>query len=475
MKKDKLPYILFIGIFSAVSFTPSCLLAYSALSGNMDKENAPVLIENNTLNKSFSEEAEKYMTEIMPARNSYITAISSVRGLFGTGSEKVITGKNGMLFYRDEVSVYTGISRMSDRESFAAAKYLSLLNEYCQKNGTAFLFAAAPDKAGLYSEYLPYYADKIYKSSDLDILHSHLSRLDVKYTDLYDILDESSPDFDYYLKTDTHWNDLGAITAWNAMMNTLGRPHSDYSGAAFSLTDTIQGDLTAILYPASGLTEPQYHIAAELHDDIRFTRPNQIDGNTDFEYILDNLSGSSERYDFIIEAKCPSAENDSLVMRRDSFGRALLPYFTDSYRSSYFTRSMTISSAELNGAEDFIYEIAERNLGLITSEACYIPSPERNLPDKKGTSLKGTCTADMSYDMPLLSGELDSGFIDNNPQADIIAVLTGEGVTLAFEAYPINEYGFAAYIDRALVPKGEYDISLYAAGEYTEVLCSISL
>lgn len=470
----ELRHLSFIGIFAAAGLIPAISFA---LSDNVTAEPPSLFTEDGTINESFSDDTESYLSENMPLRGKMLSVLSAVRDkVFSTGSDEVIKGKNGSYFYRDEIDVYIGAEKLSEREIYSAARYLYLIDEYCRSNEINFLFAPAPDKAQVYPEYLPYYIREA-EENDLDRLFAALDEADVDYCRLSDVLREDSPDYDHYLKTDTHWNNLGAITAFGEIMSSLGRTYNDYSGAEFAFTDEIEGDLTRLLYPDAPPVERQAVINAKLHDDLRFVRPMQIEGSRDREFIMENLTGSSEKYDLIIETACPSADNEAVLVRRDSFGRALIPYFADNYKKARLIRSVTVTESDLSGAENFVYEIVERNIGTISSEPCGLPSPERKSPDIRETGCYGNIEDITFYDkMLFIRGSLDENIFVGKPTADIIILLkNADGTEYAFEAYPLEKNGFSAYIPCSSLNGGKYDIYASADGCSTDCIGSAEI
>ncbi|MGN0693257.1 MAG: hypothetical protein ACI4K7_12975 [Oscillospiraceae bacterium] len=464
-----LRHIIFIGIFAAAGLIPGLSFAFS---DNIDDEPPSPITEDGSVNESLADETESYLSEKFPLRGKMLSALSAIRcNIFSTGSAEVVKGRSGYYYYKDEIDVYTGAVSLSDREVCSAARYLYLIDEYCQSHDIQFLFAPAPDKAQVYPEYLPYYV-RSSEENDLDKLFAALDESDVAYCRLSDVLHEDTPEYDLYLKTDTHWNGLGAITAFGEIMSSLGRGYNDYSGAEFSFSGKIEGDLTRLLYPDSPPVEKQAVITAELHDDMRFVRPANIEGNRDRDFIMDNLTSSSERYDLVIETQCPSAENGTVLVRRDSFGRALIPYFADNYKKARLIRKLTITESDLAGADDLVYEIVGRNIGTITSEPCGLPSPEREIPSADWKHCGGSIDVIQNYDeMLFIQGNIDEKVFETDPSASILLILkSADGTDYAFEAYPSGGSGFSTFVPCSALSNGNYAVYAAANGCVTDMI-----
>lgn len=454
--------------FGICVFPCLCFPFFKTESGRGEEApDLPQLIKDNKINEDYSENFDRWFSYHLPFRNENISAAARIKsGVFSSGSEKVIVGKSGRLFYCEEISVYSGAEKMSEREISAASKYLMLLNEYCEERDIEFLFAAVPDKADVCADYLPDRIKKSEGSSDLEELHSLLQSGGVSFWNISEAFKENADK--YYLKTDTHWNNLGGFFAWREIMNCLDTPYKTYDGAEYSFSEKITGDLADMLYPVNTPKESQVKIEAELNSDIRFVRPREADGSSDFDDILHSVMGKTEKYDLLIETKCPSAQGGNAVIKRDSFARAMIPYFIDNFKSTYITRAVTVNESELQGSDVFIYETAERNLKLITSETPYIPAPERDVPKESAkTYAELSLEIDTSYEMPYISGKINSAGTSENFGTEIIIVLSDE---YAFEAYPKGEYGFGAYIPTEKIKSGEYDIRIFVDETYSDVL-----
>lgn len=470
---------IFLIFFFAVCLVPLVgVFFYKNENETREQEiQKPTLVEDGKLNIDYFDDFDDWFSQSIPFRSENISALSKIKSsIFSTGSEDVLVGKNGWLFYDDEVRVYTGEDSLSERELYAAAEYLALINEYCESKGISFLFTSAPDKISVCESMLPDRIQSIKSDSELTELYSILDNKNIGYCNLNEVFEDNAEN--YYLKTDTHWNNLGGFVAWLNIMNSISLisenslSYKTYDGTQYFLDKEISGDLAEMLYPYNTPVEKDYSVNAKLSNDIRFIHPQRINGENDFESILQNVTGSSEQYDFIIETLCSSAKN-KIVIKRDSFARAMIPYFIDNFGKTYITRGETVNEQELMNADIFVYEIIERNLGLITNTVPYISSPERDVPTDgiSGLEVKSFET-DESYEKTYISGETDSSAFDEKTDAQIIVVLSGK---IAFECYPLGEYGFGAYIPTDLLESNEYDIQIYVNGKISDSLGKLSV
>ncbi len=297
-------------------------------------------IEEGKLNVNFTEELEPYFAERFALRTELVTLSSLLKSeFFASGTEQVIVGREGYLFFGETLDDYLGTAPMTDEEINAAADALLVLSDYAAERGAKLLFAAAPNKNTVCGEYMPARYRARTDTRDLDRLHAALDARGVAYVDLRACLDGDG----LYHKRDTHWNGEGARLAYGAMMNALALPHADFSSAERQITSDFSGDLDALLTPS----------LKRYDENIVYTLP-------EFRYTSNYVTPM----DLIISTASADAPARSAMIFRDSFGSALIPYFAASFSDVRFERALPyrIDQLDRKGADVVIVEIAERNL-----------------------------------------------------------------------------------------------------------------
>ena len=296
--------------------------------------------DTGALNLSFTAQLESAFADRFALRTELVTAESLLRaGLFGTGNDKVIVGQEGYLFFGETLDNYLGNNPMSDAEIEAAADQLLLMQQYTEENGASFLFAAAPNKNTIYGEYMPSRYLPAEEERDLDRLYAALDARGVAYIDLRNVLNADG----LYHKRDTHWNGEGARLAYTAMMDALALEHESYADAPMERVYDFAGDLDALLTPALARTD----------ENIVYTLP-------EFTYTSKYVSAM----DLIISTRCDSAPERTALIFRDSFGSAMIPYFSTAFSSVIYERANPFRLDQLDRklADVVIVEIAERNV-----------------------------------------------------------------------------------------------------------------
>lgn len=337
---------LFCAAFFAFSvFFSLGMLIPGASGAEEGASSPPSLIEDGKISDDFGDRFEDYFSKSFAYRSKVVSAFSALREeLFETGNDQVSVGRDGFLFFNESLDDYTGEAAMTDGEIAAAAAALDEMARYCAAHNARFMFVCAPSKATVYGEMLPARIGAA-EVSDLDRLYAELERLGVEYTDLRPALAEAKAGALIYHKRDSHWNGRGAMSAFGAVMTALGRDVPDFG--EFRSEHTFEGDLDRLLYPG----EVRY-------DD------NEVQDMTDM-YIF--TSAYSTPMDMAITSR--GAGEGRLLIFRDSFANALIPYFASSFREVRFERANPYRIDLLGGvgsggfaADTVIVEIAERNL-----------------------------------------------------------------------------------------------------------------
>lgn len=254
--------------------------------------------------------------------------------------DNVIVGKDGYLYYKDTVADHTGSGRLSDEEIKRIAERLSEYYEIIDDK--TFIFVIAPNKNSLY-DHMPGRYKKSTESSNAERLIKLLKEEYPQITavDLFEMF--RGQDDELYYRTDTHWNDEGALLVYKEIVKAAGHTAKAFEDMDKTVTG-MTGDLQKMLYPDAKNNESRI-----LYD-------------TDFEY-LTNTRSTEQNY---IESYCETGEG-SLVMYRDSFANNLVELFSDTYEYAVYDKSLPYDPKLVNvyDADTVVIEIAERNLKLL--------------------------------------------------------------------------------------------------------------
>lgn len=448
MKKGKLIYCI---LFFAICLCPS--LGMLVTKQETSSENRQLSefpspkTEEGKINVEWLSQAGDYFQEHFAFRNELVTGNALLHGrlLETSTADGVIQGKNGWLYYKDSLDDYLGQELLSDRSLFNIAHMLSMTQQALEEKGVNFLFTIAPNKNSLYGDNMPYYDKlKVSDQTNRENLEGWLTTEKVAYADLYQALMEE--DEVLYHARDSHWNNKGAALAADVLMDALGKDHDSYEGESYTVRRDYTGDLDTMLYP----------LASTADDEIYY----------DKEPTYATVEEIQSNFDPRITTVNPVKEG-SLVMYRDSFGNALLPYMADAYANAYFSRGIPyqLMDVETHSADTVIIERAERFLPEMSQFPPVLTAKEISLTEDQ--ELQGS---DGAVDVKIkpqgmtaqLSGRIKEGLLDTDSR--IYLKVNGS----VYEAFPmdvkveenLDDNGFCLYLPSELVAADGNDVEI---------------
>lgn len=448
MKKGKLIYCI---LFFAICLCPS--LGMLVTKQETSSENRQLSefpspkTEEGKINVEWLSQAGDYFQEHFAFRNELVTGNALLHGrlLETSTADGVIQGKNGWLYYKDSLDDYLGQDLLSDRSLFNIAHMLSMTQQALEEKGVNFLFTIAPNKNSLYGDNMPYYDKlKVSDQTNRENLESWLKTEKVAYADLYQALMEE--DEVLYHARDSHWNNKGAALAADVLMDALGKDHDSYEGESYIVRRDYTGDLDTMLYP----------LASTADDEIYY------DKETTYATVEEIQSNFDPRITTVNPVK-----EGSLVMYRDSFGNALLPYMADAYANAYFSRGIPyqLMDVETHSADTVIIERAERFLPEMSQFPPVLTAKEISLTEDQ--ELQGS---DGAVDVKIkpqgmtaqLSGRIKEGLLDTDSR--IYLKVNGS----VYEAFPmdvkveedLDDNGFCLYLPSELVAADGNDVEI---------------
>ena len=448
MKKGKLIYCI---LFFAICLCPS--LGMLVTKQETSSENRQLSefpspkTDEGKINVEWLSQAGDYFQEHFAFRNELVTGNALLHGrlLETSTADGVIQGKNGWLYYKDSLDDYLGQDLLSDRSLFNIAHMLSMTQQALGEKGVNFLFTIAPNKNSLYGDNMPYYDKlKVSDQTNRENLEGWLKTEKVAYADLYQALMEE--DEVLYHARDSHWNNKGAALAADVLMDALGKEHDSYEGESYTVRRDYTGDLDTMLYP----------LASTADDEIYY------DKETTYATVEEIQSNFDPRITTVNPVK-----EGSLVMYRDSFGNALLPYMADAYANAYFSRGIPyqLMDVETHSADTVIIERAERFLPEMSQFPPVLTAKEISLTeDQELQESYGAVDVKIKPQgmTAQLSGRIKEGLLDTDSR--IYLKVNGS----VYEAFPmdvkveenLDDNGFCLYLPSELVAADGNDVEI---------------
>ena len=446
--------IIFTVFCVAVCLVPSVGMLFRPTDepiGNERQTAAPsVTKKDGSFNFNYFNELGGYYEKHFAFRPEMIQADAAIqsKAFFTSNIDTVLVGKNNWLYYTSSTDDYLGRNTLSETEINGVVHNLSLIQRYSEANGARFMFTVAPNKNTLYPEYMPYtYSAEVSGTRNRDLLHNALRDSGVNYCDLFDPL--SAQDETLYFAQDSHWNNKGALLAYNEVLDSLQKQHDDYSAAEVTRRKDFRGDLSKMLYPVSSDPEYNYYYGAE--DKYSYT--------TDTKSVEDTL----------IQTSNPNASG-TLYMYRDSFGNALVPFFASAYGNATFTKAFPMNIRQdlaANKPDTFVMELVERNIKWLVTMPPMLPAPELSFYKTSGTvdgSVRVKVTpCDYAAEYTQFSAVIDSP--DSGSDAEYYLTVKGsDGAEKTFEAFSyksVDGDGCIAYLPSDQYPaESSYQIKI---------------
>lgn len=452
MKKNNIGSIFYVVIcllLCVIPFAGMPVASTDTTTENKKLAEFPEIKENGKWNTAYLQEMGDYFEDHFAFRPLLVTADSEIQSkLFKTSNmDTVIVGENGWLYYTATLDDYLGQNTMSERGIYNVAHNLSLMQQYVQDKGMNFLFTVAPNKNSLYGENMPYYDKKMVSDvKNMILLEPELELTGIAYADLFTPFETEKEIL--YLKRDSHWNQKGAVLAYNTLLDKMEYDHETYETVKNIRTKTEYGDLNKMLYPLSAVPEWNYQYQKE----------------DTYTYVTDTKSVE----DAWIQTSNPDG-NGNLLMFRDSFGNTLLPLMANVFENGYFSKSTPYNlETYLNDyhPEYVIVEKVERNVDDFATNPPIMTGPIVTLEDEVTNAETNTSLnlIESEYDTSYweISGVLDEKYVSTNTKVYINVTTNDE--TTTYEAFTIStensDNGYLLYIPKEMLSSNSVQIEV---------------
>lgn len=422
------------------------------------------------LNTEYTAKLGDYYSEHFGFRQELVTANAALNeAVFGrSANSKTTVGRDGWYFFNESMDDYTGAAALSERGIYRLKKTLDLMNQYAERGNITMAFFAAPNKNSIYPEFMPWHIRQSRAPSNLDRLTEAMADSDY-YIDMKQELlalkEEESHDI--YLKHDSHWNNLGALAAYNAMQNNLNRriDKFDYMPVRVDdddLTQTqITGDLTNTLYPSVQKTGVQYDLGIEK-----------------------NFSSDRPLSDLMAEISTTcQGRYYTEICYRDSFFNALIAINSNSFAKVRYTRVFPydMTAARSGGYNIAVVEIVERNLPKLLDNAPTMDAVSVERPQISNyNGGEQHCQLVDNGEALQLNGTLGDWANLQEDSNIYIELRDSNNKSHCYEAFPIcegdgyNDNGFSITISKYSLMNGEYKAYIHVGNaekaSYTELL-----
>lgn len=300
--------------------------------------------ETGVWNEQFFNELSTYVTEHFAFRSQLVEWDGMVKyKLFRSPSdEQVIIGADDWMFFDATLQDYAGVVLEAEKIN-SIAEQLKEVCVFIENMGAKPLIMLVPNKNSVYEEYMPSRFGERAQVTNLSLLQEAMDAQGVPYVDAKGLLREFKESDELYLHQDTHWNNTGARLVLNQIYEQFGVEEWHTLGD-YTIEESHESDLSQMLFPARENLEPQ-HIYEQAIEFSYIGRVRSMD-------------------DLTIRTQSQQGNGKSILVFRDSFGRAMIPYMAEIFDSCTFQRSTPydLSGIEKNAYDYVLIEIVERNI-----------------------------------------------------------------------------------------------------------------
>jgi hypothetical protein len=238
-----------------------------------------------------------------------------MRGLSRSPNDRFLLGKNGWVFRAGPgyLESYRTTHAMEEKQLQAWRKNLMNKRKLLHKRGIRYAFFFAPQKSTIYPEELPDWLTRIGSVSRLDRFLDHMRKTSrVHVVDVRPAVLEAKRREEVYYPLGSHWNDLGAFAAYEAVILNLQEWYPELS--PFPRADM---QLTLLADPGDDFSGRLYY-KGRAQDNPRLTRVGQPRPPDRYE----NVGGGVVHK--VYELGPPDAPR--AVLLKDSFSNWIAPF-----------------------------------------------------------------------------------------------------------------------------------------------------
>ena len=237
------------------------------------------------------------------------------------------------------------------------------------------------------------------------------------------------------------------------MLSSLKKEHVSYKEEPYTVKTDFTGDLDEMLYPLATTPEEEVY----------------YDRQTTFAYVGEVESNFDPKITTVNPVK-----SGSLVIFRDSFGNALLPFMADAYANAYFSRGVPYQMSEVDekSADTVIVERAERFLPEMAQSPPVMEGPERQVTVSEENAVSagtGAVQCEIQGNLTKITGRIEEKYLDT--ESRIFVRVNKDKI---YEAFPMDvstedgktdNCGFCLYLDRSLLAADGNQIEILTGEE----------
>jgi alginate O-acetyltransferase complex protein AlgJ len=225
---------------------------------------APALPRSLAQWSALPRDLDRFLADHFGLRTQLIRAYGALRyAVMLPADLRVIIGRDKWLFLNGDGTIEQATGRLLREPAIARfADRTAALQKRLHASNTRFLVAIPPNGSTINRARLPAWAADKPAVSEYDLMMQALAARGVAAVDLRPPLLAANSIHPTYRRTDTHWNRLGALVAYDAVVEALGEPGWAIDpGRVLRGYETVPGgDLARLLAVSAGVTDEDARI-----------------------------------------------------------------------------------------------------------------------------------------------------------------------------------------------------------------------
>ena len=284
-------------------------------------------------------------------------------------SAAVVKGERGWFFYGDDKAIddYANVELMTDAALSNWRAAIVRARDWLQARDIAYVFAIAPDKHVIYGDEMPPTLARIGELSRTDQLFTALQDTGLA-VDVRRELFEAKTHERIYQQTDTHWNERGALPAYQRIITAVRArvPSTPPAWTRNDFTDaerTIEGlDLAGMMGLTRVMREIDLMLVPKRPRRARVIEPAGAAPTDELGRLVTEINDRS----------LPRA-----VIFRDSFTSQLVPFLSEHFSRAVYLWQNDFDADEVTREHPdvVIQEIVGRHLYNFTPSPELVPDP----------------------------------------------------------------------------------------------------
>jgi alginate O-acetyltransferase complex protein AlgJ len=280
-------------------------------------------------------------------------------------STAVVKGRNGWFFYGDDKSIedYANDEPLSAEGMANWRAAVTRASDWLKGRGIAYVFTIAPDKHVVYPEEMPSSLARIRARSRTDQVYEALHGSGVASVDVRPALLDAKTHERIYQRTDTHWNDRGALLAYQQILDAV-RAQVPSTPAAWTCAEFTAETRDVEALDLAGMMGLK-RVLREQDLVLVPTRPR-------LARVVEPAGAKPTAEEGRLVTEIPGSRLPRALIFRDSFASRLVPFLSEHFsRAVYLWQNDFDANAVIKERPDVvIQEIVGRHL------YSFIPSPE---------------------------------------------------------------------------------------------------